>query len=299
MVVRYKQLVAVAVLVVSLWATPARADLFGNVVLGLDAAGFNVTGAPNPLSGGRITQIDRTFVGETLNFGATELQLLGPISVSFGHGGRAIQTFDLSFSTLGQPFQYIYSADTGGQETLISGSFAMDGDFSINSFGFYDLTLFFSSRQDITTEGRFSNVDGEEQDFDLGPVDISGNIFADVLAALLDPVFEAAGAQNIFASFSSRGGLDQSLFSAIQGLPANAGGGLALPSGAADSVNVGQGGGTIPEFAFVGVGYDPATGLTAAGNTAPIPEPATACLLLGGLGAIAAHRRLRGRKATV
>ena len=299
MVVRYKQLVAAGVLAVSVWAAPARADLFSSVVLGLDAAGFNVTGAPNPLSGGRITQIDRTFVGETLDFGAAELQLLGPISVSFGHGGRAIQTFDLSFSTQGQPFQYIYSADTGGQETLISGSFALDGDFSINSFGFYDLTLFFSSRQDITTEGRFSNVEGEEQEFDLGPVDVSGNIFADVLAALLNPVFEAAGAQNIFASFSSRGGLDQSLFSAFQGLPASAGGGLSPAPGASVSINSDPGGRIIPEFAFVGVGYDPAGGLTAAGNMAPIPEPATACLLLGGLWAIAAHRRVQRRKATV
>lgn len=289
MVVGYKQFVAAGVLAVSAWATPARADLFGNVVLGLDAAGFQVTGAPNPLSGGRITQINRTFVGETLDFGATELSLLGPISMSFSHGGRTIQTFDLSFSTLGQPFQYVYSADTGGQETLISGSFALDGDFSINSFGFYDLTLFFSSRQDITTEGRFSNVEGEEQEFDLGPVDISGNIFADVLAALFDPVFEAAGSQNVFASFSSRGGLDQSLFSTIQGQPA----------GGSASVNSGQGLATIPEFAFVGVGYDPATGLTAAGNVAPIPEPATACLLLGGLAAIAAHRRLRRHKVSL
>ncbi len=297
MVVRYKQVVAAGVLAVSVWATPARADLFSNVVLGLDAAGFQVTGAPNPLSGGRITQINRTFVGETLDFGATELALLGPISMSFSHGGRSIQTFDLSFSTLGQPFQYVYSADTGGQETLISGSFAMDGDFSINSFGFYDLTMFFSSRQDITTEGRFSNVEGQEQEFDLGPVDISGNIFADVLAALFDPIFEAAGAQNIFASFSSRGGLDQSLLSAIQGLPANAGGGLSVLSGASAGVNSSQGGGTIPEFAFVGIGYDPSTGLSAAGNAAPIPEPATACLMLSGLGAIAAHRRWRRCKA--
>lgn len=289
MVVRYKQFVAAGVLAVSVWATPARADLFGNVVLGLDAAGFQVTGAPNPLSGGRITQINRTFVGETLDFGASELSLLGPISMSFSHGGRTIQTFDLSFSTLGQPFQYVYSADTGGQETLISGSFALDGDFSINSFGFYDLTMFFSSRQDITTEGRFSNVEGQEQEFDLGPVDISGNIFADVLAALFDPVFEAVGAQNVFASFSSRGGLDQSLFSTIQGQPA----------GASASINSGQGRGTIPEFAFVGVDYDPANGLSAAGNAAPVPEPGAVCLLLGGLGAIAAHRRLRRYKVSL
>jgi len=292
-VVRYKQLVAVGVLTALVWATPVRADLFSSVVLGLDAAGFNVTGGSNPLSGGRHTQIDRTFVGETLDFGATELQLLGPISMSFGHGGRTIRTFDLSFSTQGQPFQYIYSADTGGQETLISGSFALDGDFSINSFGFYDLTMFFSSRQDIDTQGRFSNVEGAEQELDLGPVDISGNIFADVLAVLLDPVFEAAGAENIFASFSSRGGLDQSLFSAIQGLPTNAGGGLSLRSGASGSIDVGQGAGTIPEFAFVGVGYDPV------GSVIPIPEPASACLLLAGLATIAARQGLRRRKATV
>jgi len=282
---RYWQFVAAAGLGIAVGTTPVRADLFSSVVLGLDAAGFQVTGAPNPLSGGFNAQIDRTFVGETLDFGAAELSLLGPISMSYGYGGRLIDTFDLSFSTLGQPFQYLYSADTGGQETFISGSFALDGSLSVNSFGFYDLNMFLSSRQDIDTEGRFSNVDGQEQDFDLGPVNVSGNIFADLLAVLFDPIFDATGAQNIFTSFSTRGGLDESLFNVLQ------------RGAAGSSAAAAIGGGRLsPDLAFLATDSFPAAGLGTSGGAAPVPEPATVLLCLGGVAAITACQRRRHRR---
>ena len=190
------------VLAASLAAAPAaRADIWQNVLFGLTEAGFNFVGEENFLSGGADLIVSRNFTGQTLDFGATQLTLTGAPVFQFSTGGRGLETLDISLNTNNNPFNYTLVTDSGSQTTTIDGSFLLDASASINSFGWYDLTLIASSRQDIEQDGRFNN-DIIENDFDIGPIRLEGNLFADLLASLTDPFFQLIGVDNIFAHFS-------------------------------------------------------------------------------------------------
>ena len=204
---------AVAVAVSGL-ATPARADLFREIGTGLAYAGFNIEGDRNILSGGADFLINRNLIGNTLDFGATDLTVTGPISLSASYGGRLLDTFDIALRTAMDadaaafPLTYVLNSDPGSQTARVSGTLFIDAGFSVNEFGFYDLDLVYSSRQNVETDGRFSDG-SDEYDFDIGPINISGNIFADALALVTDPIFEATGTVNVFASFSGSESLSQ------------------------------------------------------------------------------------------
>lgn len=280
---RTSQIGSFCLTIILIAGSPAHGDWTNNVLLGLEEAGFQFTGGPNPLSNGGDVQITRNFQGETLDFGAMELSLNGPITTNFAYSNRIIRTVDMSFSTLGQPLQYVYNADTGGQQVTVAGSFALDGNLSINQFGFYDLSFDLSSRQDIFQEGRFRNADGEEQDFDLGPVDVSGNIFADMLASVFDPFFDATNTVNIFANFSGRTEREVKLENAARRLEAKLASGQQLTSHEVsafmtDSLEAQVHGDRVPSMAFLDLSYG--SSITGSGSGGgPIPEPSTLVLL--------------------
>ena len=182
-------------------AVPAQGQVFKEIAIGLAEAGFNFQGDRNFLSGGADLTVSRTFNNETLDFGATELTLQGTPRFQLSTGGRGLEVLDISLNTAGNPLNYTLVTDTGSQLTTINGSFLLDATASINSFGFYDLDLNVSSRQTINQDGRFG-VELTDEDFDIGPIDLRGNIFADLLASATDPIFDAMGVDNIFAQFS-------------------------------------------------------------------------------------------------
>ena len=190
-------------------ATSARGGVFEDVTLGLGRAGFNVGGNRNVASGGADYLVNNIFVGNTLNLGMGDLTLLGPISLSVSSGTRFVNTLDVSLRTAIDggvlasvtPFSYILNLDSGSQSAAITGSLLIDANFSINGFGFYDFDLRYSSRQNVQREGRVTDA-GSEFDSDIGPINISGNIYADILALVTAPFFDAAGTSNPFASFS-------------------------------------------------------------------------------------------------
>lgn len=190
-------------------ATTARAGYLNEIGIGLDALGFEVQGQDNLLSGGVDFLVNTNFTGQPLDFGFGSLALQGPVSFQVGTGKRILPTLDIDFSTAlngdstASPLNYLLNVDAGSQETSISGSLLVDGSFSIDGFGFYDLEMNYSSRQNVENDGRFAN-NTVMSDLDVGPVNVSGNIFADALAVLTDPLFEAAGTVNIFEGFSGR-----------------------------------------------------------------------------------------------
>ena len=186
-----------------LFAHTAEGGVFRDTVRGLRLAGFDFAGERNPISGGADFQLSRTFNNETLDFGGTELTLTGPIVLTFSTGGRVVPVLDVSVNTAGQPFSYLLDADVGGQSVLIDGNFLLDATGNMNTFGFYDFQFEYSVRERISQDGRFSDEE-EFVEFDIGPIDVSGNIFADFLAVLFDPIFQGTGTDNIFASFSGR-----------------------------------------------------------------------------------------------
>lgn len=199
---------AAAVLAISFSfvSSVVQADTIHNVATALDYAGFDARGSRNPLSGGVDLLITRQFNGNLFDFGGAELAVQGPISLQVSTGGRVLPQFDVAFSTAANarsqatPLSYNYSSDIGPQSTSISGSMLIDGNFSINALGFYDLTLRSSARNTITRDGVVT--DSGTIDSDVGPITVSGNVFADVLAILTDPLFEQSGRENPFDAIS-------------------------------------------------------------------------------------------------
>lgn len=184
----------------------AHAGVFRDIGFGLGLAGFELQGNHNILSGGDNFRISNNFVGVPLDAGIADLSLQGPISLSISTGERGLSTLDLSLrtaldtATAAIPLGFIFNADVGSQQTQITGSLLIDANLSINGFGFYDLNLIYSLRETVDNDGSLS-VGSANYDLDIGPVDISGNIFADMLKAITDPVFAAVGVDSPFAAF--------------------------------------------------------------------------------------------------
>ncbi len=188
-------------------APPALADVFHDVGTGLAFAGFDVRGNRNPLSGGADLLITNTFNGSPFDFGAADISFQGPVSLQVSTGGRYLSQFDVSLTTAvdnrstPSPLNYVLNYDVGGQSTRVAGSALVNADFSLNGFGFYKLTIDYSSRQTVDRNGQVV-TDQAEFDSNFGPITISGNVFTDVLALVTDPLFQQTGRTNPFASLS-------------------------------------------------------------------------------------------------
>lgn len=202
---RRRSFSAVVVLLVGGLTTAAQADVLRNVAFGLGYAGFDLEGRRNPLSGQTDFRIGRNLVGNPLDFGLWDLTLQGPISLELSTGGRLFEQVDLAFTTAltadspAVPLAYALNYGLGGQSAEVNGAVLIDTGLSLNQLGFYDLEFIYSVRQTVSADGESV---GDEQTLDLGPVKISGNIFADVLALLTGPLYERAGQPNPFIDFS-------------------------------------------------------------------------------------------------
>ncbi len=188
----------------------ASADILRNILLGLDYAQFNTYAGRNPVSGGGELETSRTFFGETLDMGWSQLTLSGPVEFTFKTGDRGIQTLDISLNTQGQPLFYSWVADVGGQSVERTGSLLLDATANVNSFGWYTLEFDYSVRETVTQSGRFNDSETPVE-LDIGPIDIKGNLFADFLAVITEPIFAALDVENVFASFSGRTQIEEEL----------------------------------------------------------------------------------------
>jgi len=268
----------------STWAT----DLWENIPYGLGYAGFDFVGSRNPLSGGADFLATQTFQGNPLDFGAWDLTLEGPLSLQVSTGGRNLSQFDITLATAPDggtsptPLNYVLNYDVGGQSTQISGSLLVNADFSLNGFGFYDLDVTYSSRQNVSRDGTVI-TDDSTHDMDYGPVRISGNIFTDAVVAILDPLFEQAGRPNPFENLSGAAKLNELLTGFGDSASA-----LLNPTDAGDL------GGANRAIAF---GRNAATGLLVPAaefnraNGVVAPEPTVLIFMLLGLPAILARSR--------
>jgi hypothetical protein len=279
---------------------PARAGLFDEFVTGIEAAGFQVTGDRNPLTGSTFIALDRGFANETLDFGATELTLNGQLHSRFETNTRFPATLDFALDTRGAPLAYTLISDVGGQRTAFIGNALINIDGNINAFGFYDMQINIANRQNVTAEGRYQNIVNEPNDFDIGPINVRGNIFADALAMLFDPFFAASGTPNIFASYSGRTQVQQQLDSSLLRARQLVGSGSVLSQGDVDSI-VGTavvsqvlGGGAVDLSFLDGAVIQPDGAAGAAGQTGFVPEPATLLLLAPAI--FWAGRRIRRAK---
>jgi len=268
----------------------------------LDYIGFDLIGQQNPLSGGIDFLATSNFDGALFDFGAADLTLTGPWSLQVSTGGRLLSQFDISLTTAvnGQteatPLSYEFNTDTGFQSSQVSGTVFADMDFSLNGLGFYDLSVTYSSRQDVTREGVLA-TDSTTNDYDLGPINISGNIYADVLTILTDPIFDGTGQTNPFEQFSGRAQLAEILQASTTDLQtALADGGD--PSGAAANakqyavLQKGFGVGDTPPGNGFGQGNGNGGG-NGNTNSSPVPEPVVLVLMLLGIPTLVLRRPSR------
>ncbi len=308
---RFRRSVLTFLLACCVTASVARGGLIKDSVVGLGLVGFDLQGNRNPLSSGVDLLLTQSFVGNPFDFGPWDMTFQGPISLAVSTGGRALPGLDVSFTTAvnslaaPSPLSYALNYDVGVQSGRVSGSVFIDGDFSINKFGYYDLSFVYSSRQNVEREGRFAN-DTTANDFDLEPINISGNIYADILGAITQPLFDRVGRENVFIQFSGRSKLIDvfraSVEEVVRNLAAGFGDDLGLAlvqkraglSGKVFDIAPGFDV-TDPPGLRVGDPPGPRIGLTA--NGAVVPEPTVLLLMLAGLPALIARPIRRRRLA--
>ncbi len=198
--------------------SPASAGLFEEVADGLRFSGFILDADYNRLTDSTRAVAAANFQGNNIDFGVFDIAVNGPVTLAVEEHFRGVPELSFTLSTglttvnpngdlaIGpaQPLTYLLNFDSGTSETTINGNFLFDTRVNINQFGSYDFRFAFSNRETTTVRGRFDAADGSTLDFDFGPIDVEGNVFADLLAAVTDPIFQATGFENIFAQFSGQ-----------------------------------------------------------------------------------------------
>jgi len=285
---------------------PAQADVFRDLAYGLGYIGFDIQGNHNVLSGGADLLATNTFLGNELDFGAADLTLQGPLSFSLSSGGRHLSELELAFrtapdsGTAASPLNYLFNVDVGGQSAQIRGNIFLDGNLTFNGFGFYDLRLHYSSRQTVTREGQIAN-DTTDFDFDYGPIDISGNVFTDVLALITEPLFAAAGQPNFFSELGAKAAAGNQLLS---GSREAAGDLLAAGIGTTDEQLASLASRAVLDQLLGGTlrGLSPSNMSLAVASPAGgrvVPEPSVLVLMLLGLPLLVRRSRRRTRSKPI
>ena len=287
-----------AAVVVTGVAAEAQAGLFRDAAYGLGQMGFTYAGRSNALSQGidvlAVTDFDGNpldlFRDNVFDFGPWDVELNGPLSVSFSTSTRGVDQLDLAVRTAldsraaAEPLTYLFNYDAGSQSTSVEGSLYLDSSLSINEWGFYDITLEYSSRQLIDPDGRVADQRSTDE-FDIGPINISGNLYADILAVLTQPLFDLAGYENPFANFSNQGQL-ASLFSDLnkQELVELKTGTLSMP--------IWSGGFVLPETEMMSLSASPVAVDASGRSVATVPEPTVLVLMLAGASVACMRRRI-------
>mgnify|MGYP001062623595 CR=1 FL=1 len=274
-------------------ASPAKAMFFRDVARSLQYAGFTVQGQRNIITNGAVVNISQQFTGQPLNFGQTELIPSGQLRAQVGWDRRPIPALQFFMDTGNSSLNYQLRRNFGMQDFLATGELQLSIGTEINALGFYDTIVDINNTGTFETEGLFGENDGH-MDFDVGPIDISGNVVADLLAAVFDAL--APGEDNPFREFSLRStreknGVDSEEIAQIE---------AALAAGeqitdrqasllATDSVIQNLFGLGDPEDGVIQ--FTDVASPDAAGVPMATPEPVTALLVVAGLACIAGRRR--------
>lgn len=212
---------AIILAALTLTGNVVQANTWGKVARGFQLFDYQFSGERNYLGNGWTLNADVIYTGQTYNMGLATLQLGADsparANMSMGYTLRGIPKASFDFSTSG-PLSYNFEIDTGLQDfRTVRGSILYDVHTDVNLLGFYDTHVQISNRGDYSTSGLLGQ-DGGTLAFDIGTIDVSGNVYADALAALFQPLFDAAGTENPFAKFSSAAAKTASLEASTQEL---------------------------------------------------------------------------------
>ncbi len=191
----------------TLISAPARGELFRDLATGLQLFNYRFVGERNILGDGLDITAFANYNNEEFNFGLAQLTLNGQVFATGGFTRRVLPEFHFSLNTGGdgnvQPLAYNWEFNNGIQDLTMTGQVAVNVDTSINMLGFYDQTFQISNRGSYETDG-FALIDEGTLDFDVGPVNLSGNVFLDILAAASEPFFEGSDLTNPFSKLTGR-----------------------------------------------------------------------------------------------
>jgi hypothetical protein len=87
------------------------------------------------------------------------------------------------------PLNYTVTLNTGVQDYSWTGNALLDAHGSLNAMGFYDFQFNFVNVGNYTADGVLVK-DEQVTDFDLGPIDVSGNLLMDAIGS----IWQATGA---------------------------------------------------------------------------------------------------------
>lgn len=199
------RLLAVASVLTLGWSLPAQADVPGKILFGLNQLGYQSQITRNFLGDGYEFQSVAPYSGRTFHLGLADLSLgrnsPATVQLTSGYTTRFLPEAHFSLTTLGAPLGYTFDFNNGIQDFVATGTVRFDITTRINALGFYDKTVQISNRGTYSTDG-FGPTEGGSLDSDIGPINISGNIYADIAAILTQPFFDATGTENPFAKFS-------------------------------------------------------------------------------------------------
>jgi len=85
------------------------------------------------------------------------------------------------------PLRYTVTLNTGVEDLEWSGNALINSSGRLNALGFYDFSLRFTNVGNYTADGMLLQ-DEQVTDFDLGPIDVSGNVFLDAVSGLLQSI---------------------------------------------------------------------------------------------------------------
>ncbi|HOB75012.1 MAG TPA: hypothetical protein PKG54_10840 [Phycisphaerae bacterium] len=192
-------------------AAPAQAELYKDVARGLALLDFQFSGQRNVLGDGITVNANAFYNNRQFDFGVGELTLTGQVRASAGFTRRGIPGADFTLNTGSVPLNYTFRTTNGLADITATGSVLINIDTDINALGFYNQRLQISNRGTFETTGAaLGGGDSGTLAFDVGPIDVSGNIFADILTGLTQPFFAATGTENPFEKFSAQAKLMKS-----------------------------------------------------------------------------------------
>jgi len=200
---RTKCIIIVTLLAVICSTTETNAAFWGKVIRGLELFDFNFAVEKNFLGDGWTIDTAATYNNRNFDFGFAELTLTGSVTGSAGFTRRGIPKATFTLNSAGTPLSYLFEVKNGVQDYTAIGSVLIDIDTEINAIGSYYQTFQISNRGEFEFDGICLNDSGT-LDFDVGPINVKGNIFLDALAAITQPFFDATATQNPFADLSGK-----------------------------------------------------------------------------------------------
>ncbi len=102
-------------------------------------------------------------------------------------GQRAYNQFSGLTTFTPTPLNYTVTINTGIQDFEWTGNAFIDSKGTMNALGFYDFELRFTNVGSQESNGLFVQ-DEQVTDFDLGPIDVSGNVAFDMVASFMQAI---------------------------------------------------------------------------------------------------------------